>query len=128
MDTEFSLADNSGYNLMRLVNGWKGVDGFSTISTLSHLQDYLLKDISYHLDDFSYVSCWKGGKEVTLQWSSRNKPKPFSEIIKGLSLFDSYAFVKDYKCEWEGVNGWFDIKFKVEIEEGKSYEVIITIN
>ena len=87
MDTEFSLADISGYNLMRLVNGWKGVDGFSTISTLSHLQDYLfLKDISYDLDDFSYVSCSKGGREVTLQWSSRNKPRTFSELIKGAQI------------------------------------------
>tara|TARA_R100000353_G_scaffold173721_1_gene140368 strand:- start:353 stop:670 length:318 start_codon:yes stop_codon:yes gene_type:complete len=101
---------------------------FSTISTLKHLEGMFWEDCKINLDTFGFITSRHRGELIELHWHSAGKQKSFSDLIKSIENLRVLSYIKELNCVWKAEQGWFDISIKVEIEEGYTYDVSITLH
>ena len=101
---------------------------FSTISTLKHLENMLWEDARINLDTFGFITSRHKGELIELHWNSVGKQNSFSDVIKNIENLRVLSYIKELNCVWRPEQKWFDIAIKVEIEEGYTYDVLITLH
>ena len=92
------------------------------------INNILSEDCNITIDDFFSVT----GRDnvVTLAFTTRNQYKSMSSVIVSIKAIQSFAFIKDFKCEWNEEMNWYSIDFDVD---GKNtnlnkYSVEITLH
>tara|TARA_R110001606_G_scaffold44914_1_gene117151 strand:- start:22 stop:321 length:300 start_codon:yes stop_codon:yes gene_type:complete len=96
------------------------------VERLNLFNEFLKEDLGLSSEDFFSVSIDR--REVSMQWNGRNKNYSFSTLVGKFDNVSRFAYVKDYKCEWNNEYHWFDINFKVLALDNEEYKVKIVIH
>jgi len=96
------------------------------LESLNLFEEFLRADLQLTVEDFFNVSV--DTRAVCLQWNGRNKAYTFSELVQKFDNASKFAYVNDYKCEWNKDHHWFEIEFTMDAPNESKYGVRIIIH